>query len=165
MRMVQVNALRFALLGNGVQLGDEDGSEEDPGDCHNGDGGCWVVILNRGEIADQTPGGENGHNNRGGACNPLAFIEVPLDLEDGDAVEESQKQEGNGVEMQQEEAVLRHPAHRVPVDHRDTQGATCYVPLSSDDHLDKDHEDEADHLIDLGYCASEADRNQRPQLH
>ena len=49
----------FALLADGVHLGQEDGGEEEAGDRHDGNGYRGVVEGGRGKVVDQGPGGKN----------------------------------------------------------------------------------------------------------
>ena len=58
-RAVQLQLPVLALLADGVHLGQEDGGEEEAGDCHDGHGYRRVVEGGGGEVVDQSPGDKN----------------------------------------------------------------------------------------------------------
>ena len=49
----------LALLADGVHLGQEDGGEEEAGDCHDGHGYRRVMEGGGGKVGDQGPGDKN----------------------------------------------------------------------------------------------------------
>ena len=57
------------------------------------------------------------NDTNGRACDPSAFVEVPLDAEDGDAIEEGEKEEEAGVDVEEQERLLGDVALGVSIGH------------------------------------------------
>ena len=64
------------------------------------------LILVGGKVEDEPGGAKHGDDEESRTEDPPALVVVPLDLEDGDAVEQAQHQEDGRVHVQQQERFL-----------------------------------------------------------
>ena len=107
--------------------------------------------VGRGEVVDDGPGRQHGDDADGGAGDPAALVVVPLDPEDGHAVQEGEEEEEAGVDVEQEEGLPGHGALGVEARtvEGDSEGHVDDVPLCGDHNLDHHHEEQGQELIDL----------------
>ena len=64
------------------------------------------LVLVGGKVEDEPGGAKHGDDEESRTEDPPALVVVPLDLEDGDAVEQAQHQEDGRVHVQQQERFL-----------------------------------------------------------
>ena len=178
--LVLLLPVQLALSRDGEELGEEDGCKEGGRRGSNGDGHGGVVEGGGGEVVHHWPQGEDGGEAEGGQADPPALVEVLLDVVDGDAAEDVDEEEDVDVDVEEEEGVSGYVALQLPGHHDGRYGAVDEEPLGDDhhlggghfgdqededDHLDEDHEDQGDRLVDQRDVPSQPNPVHLTQLH
>ena len=127
--------VQFALSRDGEQLGEEDGRKEGGGRGSNGDSHGGVVEGWGGEVVHHWPQGEYGGEAEGGQTDPSSFVEVLLDVVDGDAAEDVDEEEDVDVDVKEEEGVSGDVALQLSRNHYCLDWPMNQEPLCDDHHL------------------------------
>jgi len=141
--------LDFALLCDGVHLGEEDGGEKDASNGEDGDRYGGVMEVDGSEVVDNGPGSEDRDDEDSGAGHPAAFVEVTFDLENRHAKEECEEEEKEGVDMEEEEGFSGDITLGISISDKGTKGGVDDIPLCGDDDLHHHHEEQGQQLIHL----------------
>jgi len=155
-RSMHLQSSVFALLGDGVHLGEENRGDQHSSYDYNTDSVGGVVEMNGSKVVYDGPSCEHRNYANSSTGHPSTFIVVSFDSEHRHPVESGENEQEAGVHVEEEEGLLGHITLGVDVGSADLERHVDDEPLGGDDHLHHDHEEERQKLIDLWYGASKS---------